>query len=130
VAAIVTDMTTTITGPGALVVANVVVIMYATVRCLQKRAAGTPWGAIFHSTEFLGMAGTLIVNLMESVSKLPSIPPSILHGLSIGIALIVTILHTLANPPVVPPLSSSITAALPTKQVLVVGGVNSEKKES
>lgn len=83
--------------PYGLVLANAVAIVYGLLRCLQKRRAGIPWKGILFTSEF-GVAGvTVLMNFLESLSKLPSLPPKVLAGISGGVVALGSLLHTLSS---------------------------------
>ena len=86
-----------IPSPYGLVLGNVVVLVYATMRCLQKRQAGLAWKSILATSEFLGTSVTMILNLLDAVSQIPSLPPKVLVGITAASGLLVTVLHHLSG---------------------------------
>jgi hypothetical protein len=108
--------------PYGLVFANAVAVLYAALRCLQKRKQGISWKSIFATSEFVGTACTVLVNLLESLTKLPVMSPKILGILSAAISGLLWILHTL-NGSVKPsqfgvPYEASIEAV--TKPIITI----------
>jgi hypothetical protein len=81
--------------PYGLVLANVVAVIYATLRCLQKRNTGIPWKSIFLTSEFSGTACTVLVNLLESLMKLPVMSSRALAIISGIISGLLWILHSI-----------------------------------
>lgn len=86
-----------IPAPYGLVVANAVAIIYAVVRCLQKRVIGIPWKGIFFTSEFIVSALTVIINFLESLTKIPALSPGVLGGISTSTVLLVSLLHSLSG---------------------------------
>jgi len=86
-----------IPSPYGLVVANAVAIIYAVVRCMQKRAWGISWKGIFFTSEFIVSALTVIVNFLESLSQIPALSPGVLAGISTTTVLLVSLLHSLSG---------------------------------
>ena len=86
-----------IPAPYGLVIANGVAIIYASVRCLQKRQAGVAWKGIFFTSEFVVTALTVLTNFLESLKALPVMTPKALTIISGIIAAMVTLLHTLSS---------------------------------
>ena len=83
--------------PYGLVLANAVTIVYATLRCLQKRQAGVPWQGILFTSEFVGTTITMLINLLEALSQIPAMPPKILVGVTALIGFLATVLHHLSG---------------------------------
>ena len=83
--------------PYGLVLANIVVIVYATFRCLQKRQAGIPWQGILFTSEFIGTIITMLINLLEALSQIPAMPPKVLVGITAAIGFLATTLHHLSG---------------------------------
>lgn len=83
--------------PYGLVLANAVALVYGVLRCLQKRRAGIPWKGILFTSEFGVTAATVGMNFLESLSKLPSLPPKALAGISGGVMVLGSLLHTLSS---------------------------------
>lgn len=81
--------------PYGLVLANGVAVLYAVLRCLQKRKIGITWKSIFLTSEFAGTTCTVLVNLFESLMKLPVLSPKLLGALSAAISGLLWILHIL-----------------------------------
>jgi hypothetical protein len=81
--------------PYGLVLANVVAVVYAGLRCLQKRKAGISWKSIFFTSEFGITASTVLVNLLESLTTLPVMTPKLLGVVSAAISVLLFILHNL-----------------------------------
>jgi hypothetical protein len=86
-----------IPSPYGLVLGNVAVLVYALMRCLQKRQAGLAWKSILATSEFVGTALTMTANLLDSVSQIPSLPPKVLVVITGASGLIITILNRLAG---------------------------------
>jgi hypothetical protein len=86
-----------IPSPYGLVVANAVAIIYAAVRCMQKRVIGIPWKGIFFTSEFIVSALTVIINFLESLTKIPALSPGVLAGISTSMVLFVSLLHSLSG---------------------------------
>jgi hypothetical protein len=86
-----------IPSPYGLVAANVVALVYAVMRCLQKRQAGIPWKGIFFTSEFLGTGATVLINLLESLKNIPALSPKILASISVTIVGLGSLLHTLGG---------------------------------
>lgn len=95
--------------PYGLVLANVVAMVYATMRCLQKRKAGVPWKGILMTSEFAFTAVTVLMNFFESLTKIPSLPPHTLASISGVVVALGALLHTL----------SSTKNALPTVETII-----------
>ncbi|MGD0094832.1 MAG: lysylphosphatidylglycerol synthase domain-containing protein [Planctomycetota bacterium] len=91
------------------VLANVVAMVYATMRCLQKRKAGVPWKGILMTSEFAFTAVTVLMNFFESLTKIPSLPPHTLASISGVVVALGALLHTL----------SSTKNALPTVETII-----------
>lgn len=83
--------------PYGLVLGNVVVLVYAVMRCLQKRQAGQPWKGILFTSEFVGTSATMLANLLDALREIPSLPPRVLVGITAASGLLVTILHHLSG---------------------------------
>ena len=86
-----------IPSPYGLVAGNAVAIVYAVMRCLQKRQAGIPWKGIFFTSEFVVTSLTVASNLLESIKQIPALPPRLLGLASFAIVGIAAILHTLSG---------------------------------
>jgi len=114
-----------IPSPYGLVLGNVVVLVYATMRCLQKRQAGLAWKSILATSELFATFLTMVANLLDAVSQIPSLPPRVLVGITGASSLVVVVLHHLAggkapdSPSGIPiiPASEAVTLddVLPTK---------------
>jgi hypothetical protein len=99
--------------PYGLVLANLVALVYGTLRCLQKRQAGLPWKGILFTSEFGVTSATVLMNLLESLTKLPSLPPKALAVISGGVVALGSLLHTLSSTntrKVLPPVSEILTS--------------------
>jgi hypothetical protein len=83
--------------PYGLVLANAVAMAYATVRCLQKRKAGIPWKGIVMTSEFALTTVTVVMNFLESLTKIPSLPPKTLTAISGVTVALGALLHTLSS---------------------------------
>ena len=83
--------------PYGLVLGNVVVLVYALMRCLQKRKAGMPWKGILFTSEFVGTSATMMLNLLDALKEIPALPPKILVGITAASGLLVTVLHHLSG---------------------------------
>jgi len=83
--------------PYGLVLGNVVVLAYAALRCLTKRRAGQLWKGILLTSEFLGTLVTMLVNLLDSLRQVPSLPPRVLVALTGASGLLVVIMHQLSG---------------------------------
>ncbi len=83
--------------PYGLLAANVVAVVYAIVRCLRKRAAGLSWKGMLYTSEFAVSGLTVLINLLESLAEIPSMPPKALTGISAGVAFMVAVLHGLGG---------------------------------
>ena len=81
--------------PYGLVLANAVAVVYAVLRCLQKRKVGVPWKSIFFTSELAVAACTVLVNLLESLTALPVMMPRLLVLVSSAISGLLIILHNL-----------------------------------
>jgi hypothetical protein len=81
--------------PWGLVMANIVAMIYATLRCLQKRNSGLPWKSIFLTSEFAVTVCTVLVNFLESLTQLPVMSSRALAVISAAISGLVWLLHTL-----------------------------------
>ena len=86
-----------IPSPYGLVAANVVALVYAVMRCLQKRQAGIPWKGIFYTSEFLGTGATVLINLLESLKNIPALSPKVLAFISVTIVGLGSLLHTFSG---------------------------------
>jgi hypothetical protein len=87
----------TIPAPYGLVVSNAIAVVYTVLRCLQKRQAGIPWKAIVYTSEFAVTALTVLVNQLDAIKQIPSLPPNVLAIVSGGIAGLMFFLHALAG---------------------------------
>jgi hypothetical protein len=83
--------------PYGLVLANGVAIVYAVLRCLTKRKAGIPWKGILLTSEFGVTAATVLMNFLEALSKIPTMSPKALAGISAAILGLGSVLHTLSS---------------------------------
>jgi multisubunit Na+/H+ antiporter MnhB subunit len=83
--------------PYGLVLANVVAMIYATTRCLQKRKAGIPWKGILLTSEFAFSAMTVLINFCESLTKLPGLSPRALAAISALVVGLGSLMHTLSS---------------------------------
>jgi hypothetical protein len=81
--------------PYGLVCANVVAVLYAVLRCLQKRKLGIAWKSIFFTSEFSVTTCTVLVNLLESLTELPVVSPRVLVIISTAISGLLWVLHNL-----------------------------------
>jgi hypothetical protein len=88
-----------IPSPYGLVVANFIAVLYAILRYLRKRQAGIPWKAIVFTSEFTVTGLTVLVNQLDAIKQIPSLPPWVLGGISGSIALFLVVLHTLGGTP-------------------------------
>lgn len=86
-----------IPAPYGLVASNFIAVIYAVLRCLQKRQAGIPWKAILFTSEFAVTTLTVLVDQLESIKQIPSLPPKVLGIVSGGIAGLLFLLHALAG---------------------------------
>jgi hypothetical protein len=86
-----------IPSPYGLVAANLVAVVYATMRCLQKRQAGIPWKGIFFTSEFIGSSATVLANFFESLKNLPTLSPKALAIVSAIVVGLGSLLHTLGG---------------------------------
>jgi hypothetical protein len=89
-------------GPWALVIANGVAVLYAAIRCVQKRAEGATWKAIVHTSEFVGVVLTLTANLLESVSQLPGLGRTAVGIMSGAVVVLMGILRSISGTNVPP----------------------------
>jgi hypothetical protein len=92
--------------PYGLVLANGVAIVYGVLRTIRKRQAGIPWKGVLFTSEFSVTAATVLMNFLESLSKIPSLSPKVLAGISASVVALGSLLHTLSSskkslPPVV-----------------------------
>jgi len=83
--------------PYGLVAGNAVAIVYAVMRCLQKRSAGIPWKGILFTSEFLVTGATVLINFLESLKNIPSLSPRVLAIVSASIVGLGSLLHTLGG---------------------------------
>lgn len=97
-----------IPSPYGLVVGNAVALVYAAMRCLQKRQAGIPWKGIFFTSEFLVTGATVLINFLESLKNLPAMSPRALALVSAAIVGLGSLLHTFGGTKV--PTSGVIVA--------------------
>jgi hypothetical protein len=84
--------------PYGLILANAVALIYGLLRCLQKRQAGTPWKGILFTSELWVTSATVVMNLLEALSKLPSLSPKALAVISGGVVALGSLLRALLNP--------------------------------
>jgi len=56
-----------------------------------------PWKSILATSEFFATFLTMIANLLDAVSQIPSLPPKVLVGITGISGLLVTVLHHLAG---------------------------------
>ena len=109
----------TIPSPYGLVLGNVVVLAYATTRCLQKRQAGLAWKSILATSEFAGTTLTMVANLLDALAQIPSLPPKILVVITGASGFILTVLHHLSGSksavPLLPASEAVTTDDVPTK---------------
>lgn len=106
--------------PYGVVAANVVAIVYAVLRCLVKRKEGLPWKGILATSEFAGTSATVLLNLLDSLAQVPSMPPKILVGISAAAGFLVTALHHLSG-------SNSFESAVTNEELAKLVGVSDEK---
>ena len=89
--------------PYGLVAGNAVAIVYAVMRCLQKRSAGIPWKGILFTSEFLVTGATVLINFLESLKNIPSLSPRVLAVVSASVVGLGSLLHTLGGSKLPPP---------------------------
>jgi hypothetical protein len=83
--------------PYGLVLGNAVALVYGAMRCLQKRQAGIPWKGILFTSEFAITSATVLMNFLDSLAAIPSMPPKALAGISAAVVALSSLLHTLSG---------------------------------
>jgi len=116
-----------IPSPYGLIVGNTVAVVYAVMRCLQKRQAGIPWKGIFFTSEFVGTGATVLINLLESLKNIPALSPKVLAIISVSIVGLGSLLHTFGGTKPAPALEDGAptvpaSEAITTVDKPVAGG--------
>jgi hypothetical protein len=86
-----------IPAPWGVVAANAVAAAYAVLRCLAKRREGLPWKGILATSEFAVTSATVLLNLLDSLAQVPSMPPKVLVTISAAAGFLATVLHHLSG---------------------------------